>query len=101
MYVLRPKNIWFYAKYSVNMKYSKHLLHIYGTYHVKIKFLVSQKTHSDSNFNQKFDYNYGMQGLTFNLSQLFTLLLLAPALVVLVTITNLKLCLMRSTIFFK
>jgi len=28
-----------------------------------MEFIFSQKTCSDSNFNQKFDYDYGMQGL--------------------------------------
>jgi len=46
---------------------TKHVLfRIYGLYPVKIEFLVLQKTRSDLNFNQKFDYDYGMQGLSGN-----------------------------------
>ncbi len=63
----------FFAKFKtrniptfVFLQNSKHeIFHINGINRIKIKFLFSQKTCSDSNFNQTFDYNYGMQGLTF------------------------------------
>jgi len=42
----------------------------YGINHVKIEYLFLQNNHSDSNFNQKFDYNYGMQGLALDTSHM-------------------------------
>jgi len=37
---------------------------IYRIYYIKIEFLVTQKNRSNSNFNRKFDYEFGMQGFT-------------------------------------
>jgi len=49
---------------------SRNLIHrifcIYRIYRVKIKFLFPRKTHYDSNFNRIFNYDYGLQGLTFH-----------------------------------
>jgi len=42
---------------------------IFGIYHIKIEFLFSRNSHSDSNFNWIFDYDYGMQGLSILLFQ--------------------------------
>jgi len=66
------KNIHFwpkspYSEFSVYTEYSEYVLFcIYRIYRVKIKFIFLQKTCSDSNFNQKFDYDFATQGLSWN-----------------------------------
>jgi len=42
------------------------IFRIYWNYLVKVKFLLSRNTCSDSNFNQKFDYKFGTQGPSYN-----------------------------------
>jgi hypothetical protein len=71
-----PQNVHFWpqdlqkAEYSDFCIFAKfktrnipYILNISRQNLVKIKFIFSRKTHSDSNFNQIFYYDYGMQGL--------------------------------------
>jgi len=41
------------------------IFRIYEIYFVKIEFIFSRKTHFNVNFNQKFESNYGTQGLSY------------------------------------
>jgi len=79
MYILRSKTYILrsktgVSKYSIYTEYLEYFLfHIYGIYRVKIEFVFSQKTCSDSNFNRKLDYDYLTQGLTGNHLHTFAL----------------------------
>ncbi len=44
---------------------------MYRKYCILIDSKKLRNTHSDSKFNQKFDYEFGMQGLTMDLLQIY------------------------------
>jgi len=54
---LNIRNIWNNVQFRI---YGINII-----YCIKIEFIFSQKTHSDSNFNQKFDYEFGSLGLNW------------------------------------
>jgi len=60
----RPQNLIYFSKNIEGLKLQK--LQNLHKYCVIIKFLFFQNNHSDLNFNWKFDYEFGMQYLTWD-----------------------------------